>query len=135
MEMPLRFSLSLCMRKRVGALVLPTARLPRDSAGAIHPGNARARIFHGKVLRRAVYRVLRAASGDPRQLARPADAEAHIDGPAARGFGADRLFPRPFVIRSYLHSLPMRSFQLAHRYRSPRLTPSASVLTIEAWPE
>jgi len=65
LEVPRRLPLSLYLRRRAGALVLAAARVPGDSAGGLHRGNAPPRISHPQRLRSLVYGKLRAAGGHP----------------------------------------------------------------------
>src|SRR6266851_972794 len=90
---PLRLALSLHLRGRPGALVLAATGISVHSADAVHTGNAPPRIFHGEILRGALHRFLRAASGNSGQLARSANpqAEGHGAASGARAIGANRL--------------------------------------------
>jgi MoaA/NifB/PqqE/SkfB family radical SAM enzyme len=63
LAMPVGIEIFIYLRARLGALVFATARLSRNSAGAIYAGDAAPRIFHGEILRAAMHRFLRAAGG------------------------------------------------------------------------
>src|SRR6266481_7603467 len=93
LALPLRLALSLYLRGRPGALVLAAAGISGHSADAVHTRNAPPRIFHGEILRGALHRFLRAASGNSGQLAGSANpqAEGHGAASGARAIGANRL--------------------------------------------
>src|SRR2546430_11682395 len=64
LAMPFGFAVPVYLRRRTGALVLAAARVPRNSAGAVHTGYAAPRVLHQEVLRATVHGFLRAAGRD-----------------------------------------------------------------------
>jgi uncharacterized Fe-S cluster-containing radical SAM superfamily enzyme len=99
LALPFGSSVFVHLRGRAGALVLAAARLSGDSASAVYGSDAPSRILHGEKLRADVYRLVRAAGGDYRQLARPANAKAKAHGAsfAAAGASPNRQCTKRFV--------------------------------------
>jgi len=64
LEVPLGIAIPLHLRGRAGALVLAAARVSRDSAGAVHAGDAPPGVLDQEVLRAAMHGFVRAAGGD-----------------------------------------------------------------------
>ena len=81
--MPVGLAVFVRLRGWIGALVLATAGVSRDTAGGIYDGDAAPGIPYGEILRAKVYGVVRTAGGDAGQLAGAAESEASADG--ARG--------------------------------------------------
>ena len=71
LALPRRSPLHLCLRRRSGPLLFPTARLPRHPPGRLHERRCGTRILHKETLRPQLHRQLRPARLGNRPLARP----------------------------------------------------------------
>src|SRR3990172_7423150 len=126
MALSLRLALPLHLRERPGALLLAAARLPRHPARGVHRGAAPAGVLDRQALRPPLHHLLRAAGGDGRQLAPPADAQGLPAAAAGRPGPGQTARPAPDLPRRRLGPRFSPSFRLPHRVSPGRLRLSFS---------